>query len=131
MPVETTVHANRMVLMKLQKRLAMARRGHTLMKHKLDELVHLFQQEIKEYEQLRQSLEEKLQLNYAAFVIGMGLFRGEYQNAFLATPFVQVSVEKHVARLLNLKVPEFKVNIAMETPPYSLMETNSDVDRAV
>ena len=131
MVVETGIHANRMMLMKLRKRLAMAKRGHTLMKHKLDELVHLFQQEVRDFNRFREELEKKLQLNYTAFVVGMGLFRGEYLNTFLATPFIRVSVEKQTTHLLNLKVPDFRVEVEMETPPFSLMETNSDVDRAV
>ena len=131
MPVDTVVHANRMVLMKLQKRLAMAKRGHTLLKHKLDELIHLFQKEMRGLNAFREELENELQMNYALFVVGMGLFRGDYQNVFLAAPVLRINLDKTITRLLNLKVPDFQVNIAMETPPFSLIETNADTDKAV
>jgi V/A-type H+-transporting ATPase subunit D len=123
-----TVSANRMTLLKLRKRLAMARRGHTLMKHKLDELMRIFQQEIKLVFDLRQEVESRLREIYMRFVLGTGLLREEAIHGILSTPLAEVAVELSQGRLLNLKVPVIEARVEMEVPPFGLLETTADLD---
>ena len=54
------VNPNRMELMKLRRRADMARRGHKLLKDKLDELLKEFMARIAENRRLRTDVEGKL-----------------------------------------------------------------------
>jgi V/A-type H+-transporting ATPase subunit D len=126
-----TVSANRMTLLKLRKRLAMARRGHTLMKHKLDELMRIFQQEIKLVFELRQEVESRLREIYMRFVLGAGLLREEAIHGILSAPLAEAAVELSPGRLLNLKVPVVTAKVEMEEPPYGLLETTADLDECM
>ncbi|RMD96476.1 MAG: V-type ATP synthase subunit D [Calditrichaeota bacterium] len=125
------VHANRMTLMLLRKRLAMARRGHVLMKHKLDELMQIFRNEMDRLIKLRQEVEDQLQNLYTAFVFGRGLLRGESIQTVFASPRIRVEVKTRTTPLLNLRVPELQTTVSMEQPPYGLAETSADLDDAV
>jgi V/A-type H+-transporting ATPase subunit D len=120
-----------MTLLKLRKRLAMARRGHTLMKHKLDELMRIFQQEIKLVFDLRQEVESRLREIYMRFVLGTGLLREEAIHGILSTPLAEVAVELSQGRLLNLKVPVIEARVEMEVPPFGLLETTADLDECM
>lgn len=125
------VSANRMTLLKLRKRLVMARRGHALMKHKLDELMRVFQKEIQKVKQLRKGTDEQLKEVYEQFLFGKGMLREEALYNILTSPLINIDVEEDQSHLLNLKVPVIREKIEMSTPPYGLLETNADMDKSL
>lgn len=125
------VQANRMTLMKLRKRLAMAQRGHSLMKHKLDELMHAFRQEIDQLIELRREVEQRLETVYHRFVLGSGMLRSASVEALLSAPLIRSRVAIERQPLLNLKVPRIRTETEMESPPYGFMDSNADLDTSV
>ena len=94
------VSANRMTLLKLRKRLTMARRGHSLMKHKLDELIHIFQKEIRKVMQMRKEVDDLLNNVYRQFLLGKGLLREEALYNILAAPLIHIDIEDIFVRNL-------------------------------
>ena len=129
--MQQTVNANRMNLMRLRKRWALATRGHTLLKQKLDELMHLQQAAHKEWQETRGQVEDRLNTVYSHFILGSGLFRGQELDALLAAPLVKTQLTQTFQRLLNFRTPQFGLTAAMESPPYGFLETNSELDVAV
>lgn len=125
------ISANRMTLLKLKKRRTMARRGHSLMKQKLDELIHIFQQQHRAAVTLRQETDRRLHDVYRQFLFGKGTLREEALNSILAAPVINISIEEKQERLLNLLAPHFDCTIRLEAPPYGLLETNADLDESV
>ncbi|HER24899.1 MAG TPA: V-type ATP synthase subunit D, partial [Candidatus Atribacteria bacterium] len=61
------VNPNRMELLRLKKRLFVAKRGYKLLKDKRDALIQVFVRLAKESNTLREELEEKLLKCYAFF----------------------------------------------------------------
>jgi len=125
------VSANRMTLLKLRKRLAMARRGHTLMKHKYDELMHIFQREIQSVLELRQTTETHLREIYDHFTLGTAILGEEATANLLSIPVLQAETTFSTTNLLNLTVPIISATAHFPSPPYALFSTNSDFDRSV
>ncbi|GAI38419.1 unnamed protein product, partial [marine sediment metagenome] len=61
------VNPNRMELLRLKKRLLIAKRGYKLLKDKRDALIQVFVRLAKESNTVREELEEKLLKIYAIF----------------------------------------------------------------
>lgn len=125
------ISPNRMTLLKLRKRLAMARRGHNLMKHKLDELIQIFQKEIRNVLRARKETDELLNQVYRQFLLGKGLLREEALYNILAAPLIKIAIEVEQSQLLNLKVPVLRESTEMSLPPYGFLVTNCDMDESV
>ncbi|PJB57978.1 MAG: V-type ATP synthase subunit D, partial [Candidatus Infernicultor aquiphilus] len=61
------VNPNRMELIKLKKRLIVAKRGYKLLKDKRDALIQKYIQLVKEDKIIREEVEEKLMKGYSIF----------------------------------------------------------------
>ncbi|NLB34928.1 MAG: V-type ATP synthase subunit D [Elusimicrobia bacterium] len=99
---------NRMELMLLGKRLALAQRGYRLLKDKQDELMDSFRESVLESRQIR----EKLEKGYASLrELYISSFSSSYRPALrsysLRPPVLMKLAVSHI-RLMNLKMPEIK-----------------------
>lgn len=125
------VNPNRMELLKLRKRGATARRGHKLLKDKLDELMKEFHLRIASNRRLRRDVERELKAAYGLFA----LVRAESGSGALAAalmageprPLVEVA-EKSV---MSVRVPVFTVAELPEPGGYSLATTPALLDTAL
>ena len=125
------VSANRMTLLNLRKRLSVARRGHTLMKHKYDELMHIFQEEIKAAFQLRRETDIQVKTVYNHSTIAKSMMDKTAISNLSAMPIIGIQLNETRENVLNLKVPAISANVMMDSPPYDLNWTNSDLDTSV
>ena len=125
------VNPNRMELLKLRKRRAVAHRGHKLLKDKLDELMKEFKARITENRRLRHEVESGLTGVYGLFAVARGeAGRADLAQALLAgEPAALVSAsEKNV---MSVVVPVLEVG-EMPTPAgYSLATTPVVLDEAL
>lgn len=125
------VNPNRMELLKLRRRHATARRGHKLLKDKLDELMKEFQARISSNRRLRRDVEREL---IGAFGL-LALARAEAGSAALASalmagepqPLLTVA-EKSV---MSVRVPVFTLGELPEPGGYSLATTPAVLDTAL
>ncbi len=125
------VNANRMSLMNLSKRLAIARKGHKLLKDKQDELMRNFLEIVDSIKGLRAHTEKILIEALRDFTVATGVFpRNEIENMFVI-PSIRAKVELKSARLLNLRVPEFNVSFEGEGISYSLATSPARLDKAM
>lgn len=126
------VNPNRMELLKLRRRAETARRGHKLLKDKLDELLKEFMARISANRRLRADVEAELFSGYSRLalaraeagspVIAQALLAGEPQDLITAT-------EKNV---MSVRVPVFSVGeITTATGSYSLATTPAVLDGAL
>lgn len=125
------ISANRMTLTKTRKRLAMARRGHTLMKHKLEELMRLFQDEVDRVLALQDEVDAELQAIYTRFLLGRSRLRAESATSVACTPILKTHLTMTVEHVLNLKIPVLDATVEVDAPPYGLLETTADLDDSV
>ena len=123
-----SVGANRMNLLALQRKLAIAQRGHKLLKEKQDELMRNFLGIIEQIRGLRARMENMLINAMRRFTIATGpLSRSELDAAFVVPP-INASLEVRTLRLLSLNVPNFFATFAGEGISYSIMNTPIELD---
>lgn len=136
--MDIRVSATRQELSRLKSRVAMAIRGHKLLKDKRDQLMKEFIAIVHENQRLRLELEEKLELAYKSF---------SQARAYLSTPILEESLMASAAlaevktdyrHIMNVVVPEMAI-VEKDTseekgealPMYGLASTTADLDDAI
>lgn len=132
--MKLNVSATRMELLRLRKRLDLARRGCKLLRDKLDELVGKFLNFAKNEETLRDEVEENW-LKLLSFYI---LERGQIQLEDIGEALINradiLEIEKEEQALFNLRLPFLRIK--KESPRlnlirYGVSNTTGDLDSAL
>jgi len=123
--------ATRMELLQLRKRVALARRGHKLLKEKLDELMRQFKILISEYLGARQELEKELDLAYREFLFARASMRGPALDDALRYPGAVATVTTSTRRVMNLTLPRFDVSVKGSWLNYGMLDTTPELDTAL
>ena len=108
--------ATRMELLRLRRRLLLARRGHQLLQDKLDELMREFLKLVREEEKLREETEKKF-VEYLrnSMIQGSFLFKAERERLYLPPLY---SLKTLPQRVMNVSFPRYELeNISF--PPIS------------
>ncbi len=125
------VNPTRMELLKLRKRLVVARRGHKLLKDKLDGLTKEFMRVSQEYKNLRIALDEELPRVLKLFVLAeISSSRLIVENALDSTR-QDLEIVKHEKRLMGVMIPRLEAVFGDVTGHYSLVHTPPELDQAI
>lgn len=129
------VKPTRMELQKLKNHLAIARRGHKLLKDKQDELMRQFIEKIKQNNKLRQEVEASLEEALKNFVLASSVMKGAYLDELLAIPSQSVKVDIHKENIMSVEVPKMTFQAAEDAEEshlaLSYLNTSSEWDEAV
>ncbi|RMG68992.1 MAG: V-type ATP synthase subunit D [Calditrichaeota bacterium] len=125
------ISANRMTLLKLRRRLAMARRGHELLKYKLDELSNRFRQEIRMALDQEVRLTPRLKQMYSHWVLGSGHLFPHQLETLASKPRLEIQENFTRTRILTSTVPDWTVRAILPAPPYGLLNTPAELDPMV
>lgn len=125
------VNPNRMELLKLRRRTAIARRGHKLLKDKLDELMKQFMGLIRQSGSLRDEMEGKLVEAYTVFSIARSEVTTEEVEEALAVPSAALDLEIGDERIMGVKVPHFEIRFSGGYDCYGLSTTPMAFDAAL
>lgn len=98
---------NRMELLKLRRRLDVARRGHKLLKDKLDELMKEFLARISANRELRCEVEASLLAAYARLAVARGEAGDAAVRLGLSSPAEPARVRIITYSLMNIELPRF------------------------
>ncbi len=124
------VNPNRMELLKLRRRLVLARRGHKLLKDKQEELMRQFMALVAEAKKMRERVEEDLLTAYRAFFFArLETFDPEMERA-LAFSRKTVVLKSRIVPLMNLRIPYFEVEMSGNFS-HGFLESTGDLDRAL
>ena len=122
------VNPNRMELLKLRQRGVTARRGHKLLKDKLDELMKEFLARIAEVRRLRSSVERDLGVAWGLLAMARAEAGSSALSAALASgepvPLAQVT-ERNV---MSVRVPELTLRALPPRQGYSFATTPAVLD---
>ena len=131
--MELRVNPNRMELLRLRRRLAMARRGHKLLKDKLDEMMKRFMALIEENKRRRAEVEEALSRATSSFLMARALMGEHATDLALSIPVVRFGLEAGVRKILNVTVPVFTLRREEggSAFPYGFAETSGELDVAI
>ena len=125
------VNPTRMELLRLRKRLVVARRGHKLLKDKLDGLMKEFLQIANEYKQHRLAVDEELPRVLKLFVLAeITSSRLITENA-LETTRQDLEITVKPRRLMSVVIPQFEATFGDSAGGYSLVHTSPDLDEAI
>lgn len=129
MPIK--ISPNRMELLKLKKRAEMAKRGHKLLRDKLDELMKHFMAILDRIIEVRRQTEEELKESYTLSALTRGqMLGGEFEESVLC-PRVRLGVDIREKTLLNVRIPEITLQEEGEVDCYSLVLTPAILDTTV
>lgn len=125
------VNATRMELLRLKKRLNLARRGHKLLKDKRDELMRQLLAVIDEVKALRLSIERQFQSILERFVLAKASL-GPYQaDQELLLPSKKISVSASMRNIINIRVPVYAREVSGDIIPYGYINTSGEMDIAL
>lgn len=129
------VNPTRMELTRLKKKLAVATRGHKLLKDKRDELMRQFLEIVKENKELRVSVENSVREANKSLIIARSLMQKEALNASLMMPKQQVSIEVGEKNIMSVDVPIFTAKTKTDNPhdiySYGYAYTRSELDEGI
>ncbi len=125
------VNPTRMELLKLKKRLILARRGHRLLRDKQDELMRNFLSLIEKIKELRLTVERGLFEAYGSLLIARSTMGRESLDEALMGSHLETSLEVTYVPLLNLRVPSYKLKMEGDYFSYGLFTTSMELDRAL
>lgn len=103
------VNPNRMELLKLRRRMNIARRGHKLLKDKFDELMKRFMALMAETRDLRRDVEVELGEAHKLFALARSQTATYQLDEALSFPRGTVDVSVREVNLMSVIVPEFEL----------------------
>lgn len=133
---EVRVNATRMELLKQKKRLAMAERGHRLLKNKRDELMQQFMGLVEGARGLRERVEAALVRGLQSFLLARAEMSREVLYEALMTGEVGADgragiLSVKLDSVMNVEVPRFALQDSRASYGYGLATTSAELDRAI
>lgn len=129
------VNPTRMVLTSLKKKLAVATRGHKLMKDKRDELMKQFLDLARQNKVLREDVERQLAEVYQNFAIASAVMSNEVLEEALMYPKQGVSLKVGNKNVMSVDVPVFDFTTTTDDEtdiyPYGYATTSGELDRSI
>jgi V/A-type H+-transporting ATPase subunit D len=125
------VNATRMELLRLKKRLNLARRGHKLLKDKRDELMRQLLAIIDEVKELRLSIESQFQSVLERFVAAKSALGSLQTKQELLLPVKKISVSMDRKNIMSVRVPSYSQEVSGGIIPYGYINTSGEMDIAL
>jgi len=119
------VNPNRMELLRLRRRLALAERGHKLLKDKLEEIMRRFLENIRRLSTLQAEVSSGLDRIFVAFALASGRNSAEEMGRLVPDGALDLASER--TRVLSLVIPSFTVE-RLRVSGYDLLETEAEMD---
>ncbi len=120
-----SVNPNRMELLRLRRRLALAERGHKLLKDKLEELMRQFLETMRRLFKMQELVSAQLNKIFISFALART--RQSLADLEKLVPEGKLALEIRKERILNLTVPRFAIE-SLEVSDYDLLNTEAELD---
>ncbi|MCK4539328.1 MAG: V-type ATP synthase subunit D [Candidatus Krumholzibacteria bacterium] len=124
------INPNRMMLLRLKRRLELALRGHKLLKNKQEKLMQNFFTLVRETTKVRRDVErEFLDINMH-YLAGRAVTGKQAMEDVLALTVKSGKLEIERKHEMSIEIPEFSFTIPEGDPPYKLENTSLELDLA-
>lgn len=120
-----------MELLRLRKRLVVARRGHKLLKDKLDGLMKDFAAIAQEYKELRMAVDEELPQTLKLFVLAEATSSRRITEDALELSQQELQLSLQSKRMMGVQVPHLDIAFGARLGGYSLLHTSPELDQAI
>ena len=129
------VNPTRMELVRLQKQLTTAKRGHKLLKDKQDELMRRFILMVKENNHLRQAVEQMMESAMRAFRLANVTLNEAFIEELFILPATRVELEMDQKNIMSVEVPvlnfHYDEDIFKAPLEYGYINSNVPLDNAI
>ncbi|HQE81412.1 MAG TPA: V-type ATP synthase subunit D [Candidatus Hydrogenedentes bacterium] len=125
------VNPTRMEMLRLRRRLAVARRGHKLLKDKLDGLMKDFGEIAKSYKECRLAVDEQLPRVLKHFVLAEATSSRAFIEDALDLTRQDLIIEEQVRRVMGVAIPHIEATFGETLGGYSLIHTSPELDSAI
>ena len=129
------VNPTRMELTRLKKRLAIAVRGHKLLKDKRDEMIRRFIELVRRNKELREQVEKELNQALGDFLMARAVMSTEVLEEAVMYPTRQVELKISKQNVMSVDVPkidyEEKSQEGLYPYPYGFASTSGELDGAI
>ena len=115
--MKVKVNPTRMELLKLKKRLTLAKRGHKLLKDKEEQLLVEFRKLIGTVREKRKKLEEEIVQFYMECISLKGIFESKAWEEIIMNPFIETEISSKIERIFNIPVKKISVNFKKDFIP--------------
>ncbi|MDR0675906.1 MAG: V-type ATP synthase subunit D [Elusimicrobiota bacterium] len=105
------VNPTRMELSNLKARLTMAKRGHKLLKDKLDEMIKIFMELLDKVKENRKKVDEILNKTIDSFIITKSNSFPEILEAAYLVPWQKCEIKEKLSHLIGIKIFDFDVSL--------------------
>ena len=119
------VNPNRMELLRLRRRLALAERGHKLLKDKLEEMMRRFLELMRRLYNLQEKVNPKLNKLLLSFAFVRAQNSKKELEELIPEGKLRLATKKE--KILNLSIPQFEIEES-EVSDYDLLNTESELD---
>jgi V/A-type H+/Na+-transporting ATPase subunit D len=126
--VKLNVNPNRMELLRLRRRLALAQRGHKLLKDKLEEIMRRFLENMRRLTELHEKAQSGFETILISFAVARSRNAMEELDALIPKGVLELTAEK--TRILSLAVPRLETAV-LEVSDYDLPDTDAEFDVGV
>lgn len=123
------VNPTRMELLKLRRRIAIARRGHKLLKDKQDELMRSFMALIDKLRNTRLEVEKALRTASQEYILTKAQIGEEAIKEQCRGIKTEVQLDTVWEPLMNLKLPRYKLVLSQEDITYGNINTSLALDQ--
>ncbi|MGI6603884.1 MAG: V-type ATP synthase subunit D [Firmicutes bacterium] len=133
--MEIRVNPTRMELNRLKRRLAMAQRGHKLLKDKRDELMRQFLILVRKNKELREEVEDRLAGAFRKFMLARAVMSAEAVEEAIMFPKERLEVHLGSQNIMSVHAPKLTWERVSENTdsmyPYGFAETSGDLDDSI
>lgn len=126
-----SVNPNRMELLRLKKRLALARRGYKLLKDKRDALIQKFIKLVHENRNTREDFEKKMRDCMNSFLIASLSMGDNDLDAVFLFPQRETHVKVTYQNVMSVQVPHYEIIEKGNLYTYGMTQTNPELDNAL
>jgi len=125
------VNPTRMELLKLRRRLVVAKRGHKLLKDKLDGLMKDFSAIAVEYKEARLAVDEELPHVLKFFVLAEATSSRTITEDALESTRQDLQITRKPRRIMSVIIPHLEIAFGESQGGYSMIHTSPELDKAI
>jgi len=124
------VNPNRMMLLRLRRRLELARRGHKLLKNKQEKLMQNFIALTRRTAVMRREMESVFMEISMRYLSGRSMTDRQSLEDALSMTTMAGTLETEVRSEMNVRIPWFRFVLPDSVPSYRLSSTSPELDVA-
>ncbi|MGE4285780.1 MAG: V-type ATP synthase subunit D [Phycisphaerae bacterium] len=129
--MQANINATRMEMLKLRRKLELAKKGHKLLSQKRDELSRQLVKISRDIAPLREKVEKALNNTGRRFMLARASMEPEDVRAALAEPVKKFNLAVSFASVMNVRVPRFEKVLEGDVVCYGYARTSPELDVAL